>query len=550
MTAVRGTESLRQNPTKRKVVDAVVLFADVMDSATISDILDPIQYDGFISEFQAVGAGTIRGTPELLDGDRLVDCAIRGDEVCLIICGTDQKTDIRIALTVAGRIKAAFLATGTNRKRLQNRRNFFDIGIGIHVGRVTVGLRHDPLSNRPRAETIRPEGYTINLAKRVESFSRDGLFSHITMSGDAKALVEEAGLQMAFHDMGEVVYKGILHRSPVYEVKSPMHLEESWSARIIQTEDELQAFLLALEVNRTSLWLIMAVAHYYFDKEQYDKARDYYEAAIRIQPDYSVPRMYLGRTFYRSANLATDENRVVLLRQAVDQLEQATKSGASRSVTAYDFLAVAYRRLGEYDKAIDRHRQALLLSPESKWARNGFAYTIAESRLAGRDTNLDQAAKLVSSLLRDGKFTDQYGYLTYHTAGLVECAKAGLDGLSKAVRYFDLALKSCDTIRPTKKKWEKTAEIEFHKAVALHELCRKATRPAEAALRSAQRQFHKAMGALQYLGSDRYEPYWGTEAKRRMGEIDVDLDRLNREARRDPRDGTTTASRRRGKPRA
>ena len=92
------------------------------------------------------------------------------------------------------------------------------------------------------------------------------MFSHITVSGDAKTLIEDAGLQMAFHDMGQVVCKGILHRSPVYEVKSPIHLEESWPARIIQNDNELKAFLDAVKVNRTSLWLIMALAHYYSTK--------------------------------------------------------------------------------------------------------------------------------------------------------------------------------------------------------------------------------------------------------------------------------------------
>lgn len=526
MKSILGIEILKKLPKKRKIVDAVILFADVMDSATISDILDPIQYDAFISEFQSVCAETIQTTPKLFDNDRLIDCAIRGDEVCLIICGRDQKIDIRIALTIAGRIKAAFLATATNKRRLKNRRNFFDIGIGIHVGRVTIGLRHNPMIKYNQSKTIKPEGYTINLAKRVESFSRDGLFSHITMSGDAKALVDEAGLQMAFYDMGEVVCKGILHRSPVYEVKSPMHLEESWPARIIQTEDELQSFLLALKVNRTSLWLIMAVAHYYFDKEQYDNAREYYEAAIRIQPDYYVPRMYLGRAFYRSANLASDEDRKLYLQQAADQLEQAIKSGASHSVTAHDFLAVVYRRLGEYNKAIECHRKALLLSPESKWARNGFAYTIAESRLMEKDANLEQAKQLVKQLLKDKEFSEKYGYLIYHTAGLVECAKNNLDGLYKAIEHLNMALKSCETIKPIKKKWEKTAEIEFHKAVTLHEICKKMRKKTEPKLLSAKNQFQKAIGALRNLCIDRHEPYWDAEAKQRMGEIDIELDQI------------------------
>jgi class 3 adenylate cyclase len=182
MTPMKMTEELRRNPKRRIITDAVILFADVMDSSTISDILNPIQYHNFISQFQTVAAQTVKES--IRHNEHFVDCTIRGDELCLILCGGVLRNDIRIALTLAARMKAAFLSASKNRDRLNNGRNFFDIGIGIHTGRITLGVRRDPFSQgRSSRGDIKPEGYAINLAKRVESVSRDGLFSHITVSG-------------------------------------------------------------------------------------------------------------------------------------------------------------------------------------------------------------------------------------------------------------------------------------------------------------------------------------------------------------------------------
>jgi len=520
MTPQKLRKALKDDWERREIVDAIVLFADVMNSATISDIFDLHKYDKFLSEFQYVAADTIKQNVCMSGDEHFVDCSIRGDELCLIMSGGDLKTDIRVALTIAARIKAAFLAQPTNQSRLKTGRNFFDIGIGIHVGRVTLGVRQNPLGAETNGheEMIKPEGYTINLAKRVESLSREGFFSHITVSGDAKYLTEEAGLQMAFHDMGQVVCKGILHPSPVYEVKSPIHLEESWPARIIQTGNELDAFLNAVKVNRTSLWLIMAIAHYYYDKEKYDQARKNYERALRLEPEYSVPKIYLGRTLYRISNLTSPSNRQLLLGQARDQLEEAVRS-TLLSVTAHDFLAVVYRRLGKYQEALRHHRIALRISPDSIWARNAIAYTIAEGKIAGEDMNLSEAEAFVAELSKDSRFSDSYGYLLLHTNGLVNIAKGCFDDAKKDLELADA---ECDAISSTKKKWEKKAEIQYHKAVALHERAKLRTSD-ESDLKEAQNEFDRAISTFNKLDISNTEPYWAPDAKQRMGEILLEL---------------------------
>ena len=88
MTPQELQKELTVDPARREVVDAIVLFADVMNSATISDIFDLHDYDTkFLSEFQRVAAETVRENVHK-DG-HFLDCSVRGDELCLIMSGGD-----------------------------------------------------------------------------------------------------------------------------------------------------------------------------------------------------------------------------------------------------------------------------------------------------------------------------------------------------------------------------------------------------------------------------------------------------------------------------
>ena len=136
-----------------------------------------------------------------------------------------------------------------------------------------------------------------------------------------------------------------------------------------------------------------------------------------------MPNCSSGRTLYRIANLASADSRQVSLQQAREFLDQAVRSASQLSVTAHDFLAVVCRRLQRYADAIQHHRTALGVSPNSVWARNALAYTIAEAKIARHEVNLSEAEALAEELHQDSKFAKPYDYLLYHTTGLVCIAK-------------------------------------------------------------------------------------------------------------------------------
>lgn len=520
---------LRRNPDGRVVARAVVLFADVMNASTISEILDLVKYDRFLTEFQMTAKKTIDATirdhyKDIQDVDACMDCSIRGDEACLMLYTDDPELDIRAALVAATRLKAAFLSSKHNLKRLASERSFFDLGIGIHAGQVTLGIRDTGVNGH----RIKPEGYTINLAKRVESFSREGMFSHIMVSGDARMLAEEAGLQIAFQVTDKVVHKGLLNPTAVHEMKSPVHLKERWPARIIQGEHERKAFEKALRIDRESLWLRMALAHYHFDQEDYELAARDYDLALRTEPKYAVPRMYLGRALYRMANLASGgQERETLLRRAIEELEHAAQATEVRSVTVHDFLAVAYRRLGEYEKAIQRHQEACRISPKSRWARNAYAYTLAEMGLtgSGRDGDLETATRIARDLRRDHALMSDYDYLVYHTSGLIRMVialRSKRPHMDPAIKDFENALEGCAKIASPKKKAEKRAEILFHIGMAYHKQAGGTSHSSSRTnARKAREAFRVALKEVQGLAN--WEPYWLPDARQRMGDIDFRL---------------------------
>ena len=95
----------------------------------------------------------------------------------------------------------------------------------------------------------------------------------------------------------------------------------------------------------------------YYNKQEYEVAEKYYRKALRIQPDFILALLGLGRT-YTAMERAAD---------AVAILEKAVKK-YSRSAASYFYLAGAYSLSGEYKKAISAYNKVIELVPDSPLA--------------------------------------------------------------------------------------------------------------------------------------------------------------------------------------
>lgn len=263
----------REIPPKTKTInlteerDIVILFADVVGCSEISNHNDLETYNDFISTFQEYFRIVCRHykKEEYENNEDFFDYQSRGDEGCLKIFvpnRSDLSIDIDIAINIALDLKRKWLLEPKNKKRIKNGLLPVDLGIGIHAGKVWL--------NKEKAgkdRKYRPEGYVINLAKRIESASRKGIFSRILVSesarGELHLLKDECSYR--FGKPFPIDPKGISKSIEVFEI---MHhfLPTNWQEETNKpsevsivygklTDEDIEIAQKAYNCNPMNLWL-------------------------------------------------------------------------------------------------------------------------------------------------------------------------------------------------------------------------------------------------------------------------------------------------------
>lgn len=491
---------LEAEPKFIQPLDAVILFADIIASATISEYSSEESYDDFISEFQTLALRVI--------GDNLAkhgfdaedrhfcEYSVRGDEAVLLLYTKRPERDVKVALDTAIELKREVFLSRFNRTR--QGRSFFDVGIGIHYGRVV--LKRHP-STRGADRKFNAEGYSINLTKRIEGYSRNGTFSKIMLS---KRFAELVTTPMILSKRLDIALAGIYGAFPMYELQVCGNIDEPEYAPNISRED-IDYYVAALENSGYDMWLSLTVARRYYDEEDYPTAERYYNAAIERFPNFAVGYRYLGRNFYR-------QNK---FREARQVLERACELEPLSS-KAQNFLAVTLRRLKEYSLALEHHEKATKFKPNSPYEYNAFAYTIAKAwRSHGEREHYD--------LTKAGRYLERaknlfgvngtkYAYLLEHTRGVIHLAGKSYQ---EAIECFDRVLESIDRqpdIMPRKRE-EKRLETLYHLGVVRYEMGRPLWRTAICLLR-------ESLESPEICAGERLPYYWFSDGREKIAEIE------------------------------
>lgn len=159
--------------------NATILFVDVIGCSEISNYSSLKRYNEIITMFQKCfyTVCDYYKTKVYGENEQSFNREARGDEGCLkIYVGKTPDSlarDIDVAITIALDLKRLWLLTEYNKDRIDQGLLPIDLAAGIHFGQVYV-------------QGDNAEGYTINLAKRIESHSREGSFSHIIVSESAQ----------------------------------------------------------------------------------------------------------------------------------------------------------------------------------------------------------------------------------------------------------------------------------------------------------------------------------------------------------------------------
>ncbi|MFQ5639751.1 MAG: tetratricopeptide repeat protein [bacterium] len=514
------------NPNDDRTIEqreAVILFADLMNSSELANNLSLPDYDRFVTVFQKKLGSVVARFIQIksaYDSKRgfSLEADIRGDEICLkFFRASDKRSsylseDVVAALQVAVQMKREWLLCPENKKRIMEGRPVFDIGIGIHQGPVLLGnhyrfssqLSSETEKQSPKSfsfsltETQSPEGHSINLAKRIESHSRELRFSQILVGHNVYNLVDP-DFRVAFRRATISPLKGISQTIPVYEVIGIGHFDDQAFEPKFD-DNELEIYEQAVANNPDMIWLLLDLGHYYFDVEKYDQSAQKYQQVINIIPDFAPAHMYLGRCWFRRYRYE----------EARYSLERALEL-SQHSPRANSFLAVCLRRLAYQYKLENREgslqlfRRALELQdrarriascgdPAHLWALNGLSRTIAESGKEARaHFSLNDAEKFAKEALdyikRYHNITESKGqaiykeHLVLDTLGYIylkRCEERELGNHSwknlpiKARETFLSALKALsdrnETSMGARNYNEKLSEIHFHLAL-LEKIC-------------------------------------------------------------------------------
>jgi len=361
------------------MVDATILFIDLMDSVALSNSLTLLEYNDLINDYQETLRSVLGAIAKdyavgewYLGGDQLAvffydlqDAEMREDILRLRArnpkspkadqlearLNRQRSRSLYGALRCAVQVKNAWIRDPRNVTRVEAQQPVLDVGIGINTGNVILQQRLDGLN--------RIEGFAINFAKRVEQFSRYGSFCKIMLSKTAfetfrNTVVGHAMLkQRAFFEPYTPqagVLKGLAPGTQVYELKF-FHRLAGFSI----TDEYVPLFTHIFIADPTNIWAYSNLLNYHL----YQRGDIETSSALAHRALYANPN--LEKIYYDLAEINVRQNEYEAAREYCmrclalnDQMD-----------IAYDMLAdIETRTAGSWEEVLNYRTKALALSPD------------------------------------------------------------------------------------------------------------------------------------------------------------------------------------------
>jgi len=302
--------------------DTLIMFVDIAGASEASNYLSSKEYERFVTAFQDefintclhfIESNMVKGASLKINLkiEEHYTLVARGDEGLMMLYPPKltespannksrlSKNDVRmsryldVAIHIALRLKRRWLLC----KNSEDWCNFhrirkseilpIDLGIGIHIGKTYISPKKE-IKIRESKDIARkkqdlPEGYAINLAKRVEGHSRKGKYSRIFVSEAAHAYAEMLHDEKTyiFADPTKLEAKGFSRDIHAFELRHHF-LSANWSDDLIDivlaekkgrskdlasraersrvildplSSDELKTLRAAHQLNPTNIWL-------------------------------------------------------------------------------------------------------------------------------------------------------------------------------------------------------------------------------------------------------------------------------------------------------
>ena len=371
------------NGEDKNIRQTVVMFADIIGASEISNHEELKNYAKIVRDFQELFKQLCKDFEEAWSENvpGFVYNA-KGDEGYLMIYPEDNESDVSIhidaAINIALELKRRWLWSDYNKKRINNGLLPIELGIGIHAGKTYL------MEDKKPKEHAKLEGYAINLAKRVESESRKGRFSHIFLSeaayGHVMNLADEK--TYIFDQPQKMTPKGISGNIWVYEIKHHF-LPSDWKEEtetpkktLIDPEQiNMEILKKALEINPTNLWLTEESIRASLLKEEFGKAGE--QAKKLIQSNQRDAGAYFIQGLVQG-ECGNYKNERDMYKRAIEHTEQLAEAhwymGLSYSYEVLDIVGIkkdlnkiGKENIDKVEKALENYKKALEYSPQSAW---------------------------------------------------------------------------------------------------------------------------------------------------------------------------------------
>jgi class 3 adenylate cyclase len=364
-------------PEPAQYIHAAVMFADIENSVLLSALLDPLDFDALMQAFQElmlqvaenlkrqglpVGEVRIIGDQlaiffydpaeiernRQLDGYAPLESANRADLIHQ--CRESNNALAYGALRAAIQTKNAWLTHAVNQHRLRNRAEPIGLGIGIHTGRVF--LRERPGGGQ------RIEGYTLNFAHRVQTFARNGRYSRIMCSQDARNIISsivvrhsQLSQRVYFHqhEASFELLKGVPQSQQIYELRffSRLGLQATDA-----TVDQYEALFFQ---NHNNIWAYYQVFEYHaYDAGNWERVFELASKASLVHPRDEKVLLDLAR-YHSNHRDFTLAEKFALSALAINPSFDL----------AYELLAVIARETNDPAAELHYMAKAVQLAPRS-----------------------------------------------------------------------------------------------------------------------------------------------------------------------------------------
>jgi len=288
---------IKVSEESKKIIEAAILFGDIVNCVEVSNNASLENYDDFISQFQEVAVNTFQQHLIFDKRQRRYQLhknffySLKGDELFLILL-TTPAADLKTLVSMALHLKIKWLLSLFNRTRVDIGQIPKDVGIGINFGKIVMAWHPG------NKEFPTPEGFQINLAKRIESESRKGSHSKIYLSHSAYRVCRRAHFRVDFEPK-ETMLKGFEGITYLYELKHISQIALGVTIRYPVIDDVELAYLeKIIDLTPHDLWLRLLVAEKLLaagTAVQIERASQYIVELLDLEPKLADALFLLGK---------------------------------------------------------------------------------------------------------------------------------------------------------------------------------------------------------------------------------------------------------------